>query len=229
MMAPRPRIFDLGPAAPDLPDDPRTARQGRPSGDTEEDAPAFAGRSGSGFARAVRLAVPAFARAGSALFVSVLCASFASSAVKAAAPSTSPQWVDVTQAPYDADPTDSTDSTTAINASIAAAIAGGQPLYLPYGTYKVTSEIVVDFAGVSAAGFRIISDGATLDGRAIASGPVLQVAVQWRQPKPAGRVLLFQGARDALRRRLDPGLCFRPRQDRFLRRSEFGEGGSPSS
>ncbi len=101
--------------------------------------------------------------------------SLVASPAHAAAPTTSPQWVDITQAPYNADPTDSTDSTTAINASIAAAIAGGQPLYLPYGTYKVTSEIVVDFAGVAAAGFRIISDGATLDGRGIASGPVLQV------------------------------------------------------
>jgi len=41
----------------------------------------------------------------------------------AAAPTTSPQWVDVTQ--HGADPTDATDSTAAINASINLAVTGG--------------------------------------------------------------------------------------------------------
>ncbi len=90
-------------------------------------------------------------------------------------PTTSPQWIDVTQAPYHADPTDATDAASGIRSAIAAAIAGGQPLYLPFGTYQLRSEIVLDYAGVAASGFRIISDGATLDGRSVASGPVLQV------------------------------------------------------
>ena len=107
-----------------------------------------------------------------AVLLCALCVSSAPSAVKAA-PTTSPQWVDITQ--HGADPTDGSDSTAAIEASIALAISGGQPLYLPYGSYKVASEIVIDFAGVAASGFRIISDGATLDGRGIAAGPVLQV------------------------------------------------------
>lgn len=93
----------------------------------------------------------------------------------AAAPTTSPQWVDITQAPYSADPTDTSDSTTGIKAAISAAITGGQPLYLPRGTYKVSSKLTIDFAGLAATGFRVISDGATIDGTPIAAGPVLQV------------------------------------------------------
>jgi hypothetical protein len=90
-----------------------------------------------------------------------------------AAPTTSPQWVDVTK--NGADPSDAADSTAAINTSIAAAIAGGQPLYFPNGTYKVGSLITIDYAGVASSGFRLISDGATIDGRSIAAGAVLQV------------------------------------------------------
>jgi hypothetical protein len=91
----------------------------------------------------------------------------------AAAPTTLPQWVDVTA--HGADPSGAADSTAAINTSINLALTGGQPLYLPYGSYKVTSGLVIDYAGIGASGFRIVSDGATLDGRAIAAGPVLQV------------------------------------------------------
>jgi hypothetical protein len=90
-----------------------------------------------------------------------------------AAPTTSPQWVDVTA--HGADPSGAADSTAAFNASINLALTGGQPLYLPFGTYKVGSGLVIDYAGIGASGFRIVSDGATLDGRGIAAGPVLQV------------------------------------------------------
>jgi hypothetical protein len=92
---------------------------------------------------------------------------------RAAAPTTSPQWVDVTA--NGADPTGAADSTAAINTSIGLALTGGQPLYLPHGTYKVSSLIKIDYAGVANAGFRLISDGATIDGRGIATGAVLQV------------------------------------------------------
>jgi hypothetical protein len=102
-----------------------------------------------------------------------------------AAQTTSPQWVDVTA--YGADPTDATDSTTAIKNAVTAAITGGQPLYVPYGTYKVSSLIAIDYAGSASTGFRLISDGATLDGRGVAAGPVLQVKCSGGTvPAPAG-------------------------------------------
>lgn len=70
---------------------------------------------------------------------------------------------------------DSHDDTAAIQAAINAAVANNWPLHLGAGTYKVSSEITIDYAGQSGSGFRLISDGATIDGRTIASGPVLQV------------------------------------------------------
>jgi hypothetical protein len=82
-------------------------------------------------------------------------------------------WIDVLC--NGADPTDTTDSTSAIQATITAAEAAGWPVLIPAGTYKVSSQITIDYAGTSGTGFRLISRGATLDGRSIASGPVLQV------------------------------------------------------
>ena len=70
---------------------------------------------------------------------------------------------------------DSHDDTTAINATIAAAITNNWPVRFSAGTYKVSSVISIDYAGEASKGFRLISEGATIDGRTIASGPVLQV------------------------------------------------------
>jgi hypothetical protein len=70
---------------------------------------------------------------------------------------------------------DNHDDTTAINATIAAAITSNWPVHFPAATYKVSSAISIDYAGQASKGFRLISEGATIDGRAIASGPVLQV------------------------------------------------------
>jgi len=67
------------------------------------------------------------------------------------------------------------DDTTAINTTIATAITNNWPVHIPAGTYKVTSAISIDYAGQASKGFRLISEGATIDGRAIASGPVLQI------------------------------------------------------
>jgi Pectate lyase superfamily protein len=124
----------------------------------------------------------------------LVAALIGAASASAAAPTTAPQWVDITQAAYagGADPTDTVDSTAAIRAAINAAIAGGQPLYLPAGTYKITSELVLDYAGVAAAGFRMISDGASLDGRAIASGPVLQVECGGGTPSLAANCFYFK-------------------------------------
>ena len=67
------------------------------------------------------------------------------------------------------------DDTAAIQTAINTAITNNWPLHIPAGTYKVTGAITIDYAGQAASGFRLISAGATLDGRTIASGPVLQV------------------------------------------------------
>ena len=67
------------------------------------------------------------------------------------------------------------DDTAAIQSTIAAAVTNNWPVHIPAGTYKVTATIAIDYAGQASNGFRIISEGATIDGRAIASGPVLQV------------------------------------------------------
>jgi hypothetical protein len=70
---------------------------------------------------------------------------------------------------------DSHDDTAAINTTISTAIANNWPVNFSAGTYKVTSTISIDYAGQAPRGFRLLSEGATIDGRAIASGPVLQV------------------------------------------------------
>jgi len=70
---------------------------------------------------------------------------------------------------------DSHDDTSAINTTISTAINNNWPVRFPSGTYKVTSPIVIDYAGQAGKGFRLISDAAVIDGRAIAAGPVLQI------------------------------------------------------
>jgi hypothetical protein len=67
------------------------------------------------------------------------------------------------------------DDTAAINSTVAAAITSGWPVHFPAGTYKVTAPLTIDYAGQAAHGLRLISDGAVIDGRAISSGPVLQI------------------------------------------------------
>ena len=70
---------------------------------------------------------------------------------------------------------DSHDDTTAINTTISTAITNNWPVHMSAGTYKVTSAISIDYAGQAGKGFRLISEAATIDGRAIPSGPVLEV------------------------------------------------------
>ncbi|HEV2303337.1 MAG TPA: glycosyl hydrolase family 28-related protein [Stellaceae bacterium] len=82
-------------------------------------------------------------------------------------------WIDVIC--NGADPTDTADSTSAIQTTINTAAANGWPVFIPAGSYRVSAEITIDYAGQASKGFRLISAGATLDGRSIPSGPVLQV------------------------------------------------------
>ncbi len=67
------------------------------------------------------------------------------------------------------------DDTSAINTTISTAVTNNWPVHIPAGTYKVTSLLTIDYAGQASHGFRLISEGATIDGRTIGSGPVLQV------------------------------------------------------
>src|SRR5271163_4342639 len=82
---------------------------------------------------------------------------------------------------------DSHDDTSAIQTTIATAITNNWPVHIPSGTYKVTSGLTIDYAGQAAHGFRLISEGATIDGTTIASEPVLQVECSGGTvPSPTG-------------------------------------------
>jgi hypothetical protein len=82
-------------------------------------------------------------------------------------------WYDVKCA--DAVGNDVADDTAALQNAINSAVTNGWPVHIPAGTYKLTGQITLDYAGQARNGFTLISEGATLDGRTIASGPVLQV------------------------------------------------------
>lgn len=82
-------------------------------------------------------------------------------------------WIDVRCNGATGD--DTHDDTSAIETTINTAVTHNWPVHIPAGTYKVTSALTIDFAGQSATGFRLISQGAVIDGRAIAAGPVLQI------------------------------------------------------
>jgi len=56
------------------------------------------------------------------------------------------------------------DDTNAINSTIAAAVANNWPMRLSAGTYKVTSQLTIDYATQAGKGFRLISDGAVIGG-----------------------------------------------------------------
>jgi hypothetical protein len=61
-------------------------------------------------------------------------------AVAAAAETATPDWINVTAAAYGADPTGSNDSTTAFKDAVSAASAGSV-IYIPAGTYKISSTV----------------------------------------------------------------------------------------
>ena len=79
------------------------------------------------------------------------------------------------------------DDTAAINATISVAIANNWPVHLAAGTYKITAPIAIDYASQAPRGFRLVSRGATIDGRAIATGPVLEIQCSGGSPtSPTG-------------------------------------------
>jgi hypothetical protein len=84
------------------------------------------------------------------------------------------------------------DDTAAIQATIAAAVTNDWPVHIPAGTYKVTSKLTIDYAGRASSGFRLISEGATIDGRGIAAGPVLQVKCSGGTPSSPANCFYFK-------------------------------------
>jgi hypothetical protein len=62
-----------------------------------------------------------------------------------------------------------------LQAAVDAAIASDRPLYLPRGTYKIAAPLVIDYTPHARTGFMLVSDGATIDGTALASGPALRI------------------------------------------------------
>src|SRR5271170_5778035 len=69
----------------------------------------------------------------------------------------------------------STDDTAALDRAVSAALATGQPLFLPHGTYMLSRPVVIDYRTRSDTGFRVVSMGAILDGKTIARQPVLEI------------------------------------------------------
>lgn len=84
------------------------------------------------------------------------------------------------------------DDTGAIQATIDAAVTNNWPVHLPAGAYKVTSKLTIDYAGQASHGFRLISEGATIDGRSIATGPVLQVQCSGGTPGSPANCFYFK-------------------------------------
>ena len=61
-------------------------------------------------------------------------------------------YISVTSSPYNADPTGATDSTTAIQNAVNAGQSQGKGVWIPQGTYLVTSHILVNNVTVAGAG-----------------------------------------------------------------------------
>jgi hypothetical protein len=60
-------------------------------------------------------------------------------------------------------------------AALADALGSDRPLLLPSGTYTLNQTLVIDYATRADSGFRIISQGARIDGTAVHNGPVLAI------------------------------------------------------
>ena len=84
------------------------------------------------------------------------------------------------------------DDTAAIQATIDAAVTNNWPVHIPAGTFKITAKLTIDYAGQASRGFRLISAGATLDGRTIAAGPVLQLHCSGGTPASPANCFYFK-------------------------------------
>lgn len=68
-----------------------------------------------------------------------------------------------------------TDDTAALDRALAEALAADEPLFFPHGTFRITRPLVIDYQARSDTGFRLISMGAIIDGKAIAHAPALAI------------------------------------------------------
>jgi hypothetical protein len=82
-------------------------------------------------------------------------------------------WIDVRC--YGAQGNDIHDDTAAINQALAAALHEDEPLFFGHGTFRSTRPLVIDYSARADTGFRLISTGAVIDGKAISAQPVLEI------------------------------------------------------
>jgi hypothetical protein len=90
-------------------------------------------------------------------------------------------WIDVRC--YGAAGNGMADDTAALARALAAALATDQPLFLPHGTFRITRTLVIDYRARAETGFRLISMGAIIDGKAIAGRPVLEIVCSGGAPR----------------------------------------------
>ncbi|HEY3415923.1 MAG TPA: glycosyl hydrolase family 28-related protein, partial [Armatimonadota bacterium] len=83
-------------------------------------------------------------------------------------------WIDVTTAPYNADPTGVNDSTTAIQSAINAG-SDGATIYFPRGAYKITSTLICDKRGQTFRGIGMAPYGSELFWAGAAGGWIAEV------------------------------------------------------
>ncbi len=108
------------------------------------------------------------------LSVPTFAATAAATQAGASAPAcANPSWIDVRC--FGATGNGTTDDTASINRALSAALADDQPLFLPHGRFRLTRPLIIDYRTRSDTGFRLISMGAILDGKAIGEQPVLEI------------------------------------------------------
>lgn len=87
-------------------------------------------------------------------------------------------WINVTDAPYNADPTGTTESAAAINSAITASPAGGV-VYMPAGIYLIARPIVLQKSVTLIGAHGATSSG---DDAGKFSGTVIRVAAGYANP-----------------------------------------------
>jgi len=66
--------------------------------------------------------------------------------------------------------------------ALAAALEKDQPLFLSPGTFRITRPLVIDYKIRADTGFRLMSMGAVINGKSIATEPVLEIVCSGGDP-----------------------------------------------